>query len=203
MKKIDQYKDLFVRLYSKIHLHIHSHDFRKMVLLCSIVVIFIFNLSVLGYGKKIVTDFDRFSVRKNMSTPWEGSVHNLVDGTPMEKMAPFISRKDKKTAAFLVSIAKKESNWGERSPKLNGKDCYNYWGFRDQKRQTTQSGFSCFLSPEQAVNAVSRRIDEINASEPESMVVVWKCGYDCSWDNPASVKKWVSDVDYYFQKFYE
>jgi hypothetical protein len=35
------------------------------------------------------------------------------------------------------------------------------------------------------------------------MVVVWKCGYDCGWDNPEAVRKWVSDVNMYFEKFDE
>jgi hypothetical protein len=32
------------------------------------------------------------------------------------------------------------------------------------------------------------------------MVVVWKCGYDCSWDKPENVKNWINAVDTYFDK---
>jgi len=29
--------------------------------------------------------------------------------------------------------------------------------------------------------------------------VVWKCGASCAGHDPGGVKKWISDVDYYYQ----
>lgn len=206
MEKIAKIKDWLVQIHLKIHSSLHSHNFRKMVLLVLIAATLVFDLSIMIWSKKIERDLDYFSALKNISNPWEDRVRSLVRGTPMERMIPYISQKEKRTAAFLVSVAKKESDWGKRSPRRNGKDCYNYWGYRGQSGQMTWDGFTCFPSPQQAVNTVSRRMNDIinktNLDTPEKMVV-WKCGYDCSWDNPASVKKWISDVDYYFQKFYE
>ena len=130
----------------------------------------------------------------------------MISKTPMEKMIPYIAQKDKMTAAFVVSVAKKESNWGKHSPIVNGRDCYNYWGYRGGGENITWDGYTCFKNPRQAVNVVSQRFDSLikksNFDTPAKMVV-WKCGYDCSWDNPIAVQKWVSDVDFYFQKFYE
>ncbi len=128
----------------------------------------------------------------------------MVKGTPMEKMAPFIAKQDRIVAAFLVAIAKKESSWGTRVPVLNGEDCYNYWGYRGIRDKMGTGGHTCFNSPKDAVETVAKRIDFLVNSEklntPEKLKV-WKCGYDCSWDNPAAVRKWVQDIDHYFKKF--
>lgn len=133
----------------------------------------------------------------------ESNLRGLVSGKPIERMIPFIAARDKKTAAYIVAIAKKESNWGQYSPKKNGKECWNFWGYQGSYNQNA-SGYSCFKSPRQAVNVVGRRIDEMLAESdgtPKEMSV-WKCGYDCSWDNPRDVRKWVSDVGYYYKKIY-
>lgn len=128
----------------------------------------------------------------------------MVKGTPMEKMAPFIAKQDRIVAAFLVAIAKKESSWGVHVPVLDGKDCYNYWGYRGIRKRMGTGGHTCFDSPKDAVETVAKRIDFLVNSEklntPEKLKV-WKCGYDCSWDNPAAVRKWVQDIDHYFKKF--
>jgi hypothetical protein len=132
----------------------------------------------------------------------EAKINNLVKGHPIEKMSAYISKKNSDTASFLVAIAKKESNWGVYSPHKLGRDCYNYWGYRG-KYNKTASGYSCFDSPSQAVAVVGGRIDDLIAQRvdtPKEMVTVWKCGYDCSWDNPASVRKWTKDVSFYFEK---
>jgi hypothetical protein len=67
----------------------------------------------------------------------------------------------------------------------------------------TWDGYTCFDSPRQAVNTISQRFNElINDSglgTPRKMVV-WKCGWDCSGQDPAGVEKWIRDVDYYYQK---
>lgn len=135
----------------------------------------------------------------------EQEIRQMTKGYPIEKMAPEIAKQDRIVAAFIVAIAKKESDWGKRVPVLNGKDCLNYWGFRAQRKKMGTGGHTCFDSNEDAVSSVAKRLSFLVSNEkvntPEKMVTVWKCGYDCSWDNPAAVKKWVSDVDMYFKKF--
>ena len=59
--------------------------------------------------------------RKNIAL--EKEISKLVQGYPIARMTPYISQKDPKTAAFLIAIAKKESNWGKRVPILAGNDC--------------------------------------------------------------------------------
>lgn len=137
--------------------------------------------------KKIKTREDNFRV--------------LVGGYPMELMAGEIAKKEKTVAAFLIGIGKKESNWGKYSPKKNGRDCYNYWGYRGGYNQT-ESGYSCFDSPKQAVTVVGGRIEELigkKINTPERMIV-WKCGRTCAGHDPSGVKKWISDVSSYFYK---
>jgi hypothetical protein len=130
------------------------------------------------------------------------NIEKMVEGYPIEKMIPQIVKQDATVAAFLVSIAKKESNWGKRVPTLDGQDCYNYWGYRGIRPRMGTGGHTCFDSREDAVKTVGKRLQNIiekeNIKTPEEMVRVWKCGYDCSWDNPSAVRKWVSDVKGYF-----
>lgn len=133
----------------------------------------------------------------------EKDIKKLVSNSPIRKMAPDIAKQDEKVAAFLVAIAKKESNWGKYSPKKNGKECYNYWGYRGTYNRTA-SGYSCFDSPKQAVNIVSNRIEKLiaqNVDTPREMVV-WKCGSNCNGKNSYGATKWVQDVDLYFKKIY-
>lgn len=131
------------------------------------------------------------------------NIKEMVKGYPIERMIPYIAKQDKVVAAFLVGIAKKESNWGKRSPKLNGEDCFNYWGFREKRERMGSGGHTCFDNPKEAVSSVAERIEEMvkeeNLNTPKEMIV-WKCGYDCSWDNPQQMQKWIWDVDYYFRK---
>lgn len=137
-------------------------------------------------------------------TAMEIRIGQMVAGQPITEMTIFIAQKDKMVAAYLVAIAKKESNWGKFSPQKDNENCYNYWGYRGSYNQT-DSGYSCFDSPEQAVNVVGERISDLVNNEidtPKAMALVWKCGWDCSGHDPASVTKWVSDVSYYYQKVY-
>lgn len=135
----------------------------------------------------------------------ESQIKEMTRGYPIEKMAPFIAEKDKTVAAFLVSIAKKESDWGKHSPKLNGGNCYNYWGYRGGGERIAPGGYTCFSSEQEAVNAVGRRIRTLvrvkKLSTPARMIV-WKCGATCAGHGRYSVQKWISDVDLYYQKFY-
>ena len=80
----------------------------------------------------------------------------MVAGHPIEKMAPYILKRDKRVGSFLVAIAKKESDWGLYSPLKAGRECYNYWGYKGGYN-LTESGYSCFDSPEQAIAVVGDR----------------------------------------------
>ncbi len=137
---------------------------------------------------------------------YEKNIREMVKGYPIEEMVPYILTKDRLTAAFLIGIAKKESNWGKRVPVLNGQDCYNYWGYRGIRRMMGTGGHTCFNSREDAVDTVAKRLDRLIHSEqlntPEKLVV-WKCGFSCQGHSRESVKKWISDVDMYYSKFLE
>ncbi|MDQ1284502.1 MAG: hypothetical protein QG620_850 [Patescibacteria group bacterium] len=136
-------------------------------------------------------------------TRLERSIGEMVKGYPIENMASRISMKDPKVAAFMIGVAKKESNWGKFTPKLNGEECYNFWGYRGQSERMTKSGYTCFSSSKEAVNTVAARMGELvkenNLDTPEKMVV-WKCGWNCEGHSPESVSKWIADVGYYFNK---
>ena len=133
----------------------------------------------------------------------EKRVQRLTKGFPLERMAPYISEQDEDTAAFIVGIAKKESNWGKRVPKKAGKDCYNYWGYRGKGENVTWDGYTCFETPREAIRTVGKRIDtlvsEHDLDTPREMVV-WKCGWNCDGHGSASVEKWIRDVEYYYRK---
>lgn len=136
----------------------------------------------------------------------QSKIEAYVHGYPIVDMAPYIAKQDRKTAAFLLGIAKKESNWGVHYPKLDGRDCYNYWGFRGDEGEITWDGYSCFSSPEEAVRTVGSRIHYLIYDaklDTARKMVVWKCGQSCAAQNPVGVSKWIRDVNMYFQKFYE
>lgn len=137
-------------------------------------------------------------------TPLERDLERIVDGHPISEMIPYIARQDSETAKFLVSIAKKESNWGKYSPKNElGETCYNYWGYRGQTESVTRSGYSCFKSPKEAVAVVGKRLNhliwDLRLDTPEELVV-WKCGFSCAGHSPYGVQKWIDDVGYYARK---
>lgn len=136
----------------------------------------------------------------------EEQILAMVKGTPMEQMAPFIAQQDRMVAAFMVGIAKQESSWGVHVPvDSEGNDCYNYWGYRGIRPKMGTGGHTCFDSPKDAVATVAKRLNFLVSNEklttPGEMVVVWKCGYDCSWDKQENVVRWVDAVNYYFKKF--
>ena len=135
---------------------------------------------------------------------FERVLEKMVSGHPMEDMVPFIARQDPTTATFLVSIAKQESNWGKRSPKdAEGRECWNFWGYRGQTEKVTASGYSCFENPRQAVRVVGRRlntlIDEYDLDTPRELIV-WKCGSSCESHDPADVARWQRTVGLYSRK---
>lgn len=132
---------------------------------------------------------------------YEEKVREMVKGYPMEAMLPYIFEQDRMTAAFLIGIGKKESNWGKRVPVLDGQDCFNYWGYRGVRRMMGTGGHTCFNSRKDAVETVAARIEKLTKSEklntPEKLIV-WKCGFSCDGHSRESVKKWISDVDMYY-----
>lgn len=141
---------------------------------------------------------DKFDSEKN---PLEKNILTLVSGYPIEKMAKAISKQEKTVASFLVAIAKKESAWGKHVPTKDGKDCFNYWGYRGGENPT-ESGYSCFETPEKAVAVVGARIQKLvnqGLDTPEKMLV-WKCGSTCAGHDSQGVRKWVSDVAHYIDK---
>ncbi len=148
--------------------------------------------------------FEYFS--EAQGAEYEENIRKMVAGYPIEEMLPYILEKDKITAAFLIGIAKKESNWGKRVPVLDGQDCYNYWGYRGVRRMMGTGGHTCFNSRQDAVDTVAKRLDKLIKSEqlntPEKLVV-WKCGFSCEGHSRESVKKWISDVDMYYKQFME
>lgn len=133
-------------------------------------------------------------------------IRDMVAGHPIEEMLPYIFEKDRTVAAFLVGIAKKESNWGKRAPVLDGQDCFNYWGYRGVRRLMGTGGHTCFNSRKDAVDTVAKRIEKLVYSQklntPEKMIL-WKCGFSCEGHSRESVKKWISDVNMYFSQLDE
>jgi hypothetical protein len=131
----------------------------------------------------------------------EIELNRLLAKHPISVMVPYIAKRNKKVAAYLVAIAKKESDWGFHTPKKAGRECYNLWGYRGHEN-TTESGYSCFSDPEQAVKIVGDKIEKLinqKINTPERMVV-WKCGSSCAGHDPRDVRKWISDVAFYYGK---
>jgi hypothetical protein len=137
---------------------------------------------------------NQFVIKKN--------IEKLVGSRPIRTMVSEIATRDLQTASYLVAIAKHESNLGKFSPKKDGRDCYNYWGYRGTYNKT-KSGYSCFDSPAQAVSVVGNRIQGMtrleNRNTPEEMLV-WKCGKSCANHDPMDVERWKNNVDWYFKK---
>jgi hypothetical protein len=133
----------------------------------------------------------------------ESELQAMVKGYPIEIMIPYIIEEDQKIVAFVVGIAKKESNWGKNVPVLNGEDCYNYWGYRGGGERASAGGYTCFSTPKEAVGRISKRIANLvekqNLQSPQDMIV-WKCGSSCKGHSNSGVQKWISDVNLYFQK---
>ncbi|MDD5084145.1 MAG: hypothetical protein PHT88_04450 [Candidatus Moranbacteria bacterium] len=150
-----------------------------------------------------ITDYIPKAFQEGPS-PLELEIKEMVKGYPIEDMVPVIAKQDPTVAAFLVSIAKKESNWGKRVPVLNGRDCYNYWGYRGKSEEMGTGGHTCFKTRKEAVTRVAKRIETLtkeNKLDTPSEMIVWKCGSSCAGHSEASVSKWIADVSFYFKKF--
>ena len=154
-------------------------------------------------GEQMKNDIGANEIEKAQAR-LEQEIRGMVHGYPIEEMAFYISKRNRATAIFMISIAKKESAWGRHAPKLNGKNCYNYWGYRGQGRLMTHDGYTCFKTPEEAVITVSNRFDYLinieKLNTPKKMIV-WKCGWSCAGHSQESVRKWIQDINLYFQKF--
>ena len=178
---------------------------RGRILILVVAIIFVASFMLVSYmchpDEQIYQSTQPIRIVK-AQTPLQKEITQMVSGYPIENMTPYILKQDPKTAMFLVAIAKKESAWGERKPVLNGQDCYNYWGFRLKTDKMGSGGHTCFDSPEQAVETVASRIDQLvnveNIATPKDMIV-WKCGYGCQ-NKPKTTdqQKWISDVNYYY-----
>jgi len=143
------------------------------------------------------------SLKMKAATPLQKNIRKLVNGYPMEAMVPYLGKRDQRVAAYLVAIAKKESNWGRYSPKKDGQECYNFWGYRGQENPTA-SGYSCFQSPAQAVSIVGQRVKKLLAKKIDTprKMVLWKCGASCTRGEARSAAKWIRDVSLYYNKLY-
>jgi hypothetical protein len=133
----------------------------------------------------------------------EGELYAMVGDYPVKEMVPYIAEYEREIAALIVGIAKKESNWGKRSPlKPNGDTCYNYWGYKGAGSEGIAMGHGCFGDPEEAVDAIGERIEELVAQglNTPSKMLVWKCGRSCAGHAPGSPEKWVSDVSIYYNQ---
>lgn len=170
-----------------------SFLFLFLVLVCSLSAVFF----LVWFGKNSGGDV---SFEHRTSNPLEQKIATLVSGHPIEKMVPYIAASDATVAAYLVAIAKKESNWGKFAPKKDGKTCYNYWGYRGPE-SATDSGYSCFDSRGEAVAIVGARLEALihQGFDTPRKLVVWKRGF---LERPldASEEKWVADVEYYAKK---
>lgn len=142
------------------------------------------------------------SPEKSKKNEVKSQIYQLVGNSPIKDMVPSIVKLDGRVAAFVIGIAKKESDWGKHAPSQNGKTCYNYWGYKGSGSRGVSMGYACFGSPEEAVDIVGKKIEKLvskNINEPGKMLV-WKCGSSCAGHDPAGVRKWVSDVSLYFGK---
>lgn len=157
----------------------------------------------IDYISELLGDINPQSQEEMEKKEFQAKIEKMVSGYPIEKMVPYIVEKDRVVAAFLVSIAKKESDWGKRVPVLNGQDCNNYWGYRGIRRLMGSAGHTCFNSRKDAVDTVAKRIEQLvekyGLNTPEKMII-WKCGSSCATHSDYSVRKWISDVETYFHE---
>jgi hypothetical protein len=148
----------------------------------------------------IINLIGKIDAKKHES--FEKEIFQYIKGKPMEDMAPYIAKQPRTVAAFIVGIAMKESKFGVYAPHdANGNDCHNYWGYRGPEN-TTASGYSCFTSPEHAIQVVGKKINKLVAqgiSNPAEMIS-WKCGSSCAGHGAENVRKWIADVGVNFYK---
>ena len=180
----------------------YAHEHPLMVFA---IVFNVFVITVILMSNAVLDELDVINARRilfNQPNPaLQKEVEKILDGYPMVEMAPYIATQNREVAAYLVAIGKKESAWGKRAPKLDGEDCYNYWGFRRQNDRMGSGGHTCFDSPEEAVRIVGKRIKNLvkKGYDTPAKMVVWKCG-SCTGPEAAGSGKWIQDVDLYYQQ---
>lgn len=129
---------------------------------------------------------------------------SMVEGFPIAAMTKAIAAYDREIAGLIVGIGKKESNWGKRTPKLEGVECFNFWGYRGAGTNGfTPDGYGCWSTPEEAVKTIGDRLvklREVRLSAEPARMIVWKCGSTCASHSDESVRKWIADVDIYYRK---
>lgn len=168
------------------------------------------NLPIESNSKLNIVGFRKYAIQPNVIAVEESNGENeglrndvagIVKNTPMAAMIDSISEKDRTVAAFIVGIAMKESKFGVYSPKMGGRDCYNYWGLKAGGK-TTAGGYTCFSSPEDAVKGVSKTVEKMVAKgvKTPAQAIGWKCGSSCAGHGAANVQKWISDVAINFNK---
>lgn len=151
----------------------------------------------------IASELGNFTASDETTDRFEKKAREMVKGYPIEEMLPYIFEKDRLVAIFLIAIAKKESSWGEHVPLLDGQDCFNYWGYRGQRKMMGTGGHTCFNSRKDAVDTVAKRLESLiydSKLDTPKELILWKCGSSCAGHSPYSVQKWISDVDLYYQK---
>lgn len=127
----------------------------------------------------------------------------MLSGYPIDSMTVEIAKRDRVTAAFLIGIAKKESDWGKHVPTKDGLDCYNYWGYKGAGGRGSAMGYACFESSEEAVQVVGGRLFTLahdQYRDTPAKMLVWKCGSSCAGHSSEGIKSWIGTVDMYYQK---
>lgn len=138
---------------------------------------------------------------QNKDYDLKNAVEKIVANTPMAAMTESISGKSRTVAAFIVGIAMKESKFGVYSPRVGGRDCFNYWGLKAGGK-TTAGGYTCFSSPDEAVNIAGKTIEKMVSKgvRTPAQAISWKCGSSCAGHGAENVRKWISDVGVNFYK---
>lgn len=148
------------------------------------------------YGKLPLPDDDK----SEEQLAFEKRAKEIVKGYPIEKMLPYIFKQDLDVAVYLIAISKQESAWGKRKPVLNGKECYNYWGYRGKREKMGSGGHTCFNSRKDAVETVGKRIHDLvykyDRKTPDKMIV-WKCGSSCEGHSSEGVDRWIKTIKTY------
>lgn len=147
--------------------------------------------------------FSREKITDEKKKELEKKIREVVAGHPIENMLPYILEQDYNVAIYMIAIAKQESNWGDRVPVLNGKDCYNYWGYRENRDLMGSAGHTCFNSRKDAVETVGRRLDDLLYKynrQTANKLIIWKCGYSCVGHNQEGVNNWINTVDKYYKE---
>lgn len=160
---------------------------------------------ILAVGQKVLGVETERAGSVSDQAEFERQIRRFVAGYPIEDMVPYIAKQDRRVAAYLVAIAKKESNWGRRIPVYYGENCFNYWGYRGQDEIMGSAGHTCFDTPKEAVATVAKRLNTLVLEQglvTASDLIVWKCGSSCAGHDAYGVSKWISDVDGYYQKVF-